>query len=162
MTYFHLQNIITEEEQYELLRRLKTKLNSKPKHLDDYAPMEDTGVEIDLTGTSIVNDFKTIIYNKVKQLYGENYHSNNWWVSISQPLTRVVSHKHKDDGLSVVFYLQAENDCGAFELQDYEQILQPKTGDLLIFPGSCYHRVTENKSTKPRICLVFDLEKTNK
>lgn len=162
MTYFLLNNIITEEEQKELLRRLNSKFNSKPKHLDDVAPPEDTGVEIDLTGTSIVNDFKRLVYREVKKYYGENYISNNWWVSISKPSTRVVSHKHKDDGLSAVFYLQAEGECGSFELEDYEDVLQPKTGDLLIFPGSCYHKVSENKSDQSRICLVFDLEKANK
>lgn len=162
MTYFVFNNIITEEEQKELLRRIYTKFNSKPKHLDDNAPPEDTGVEIDLTGNPIVNDFKDVIYKQVEKYYGCKYFSNNWWVSISKPSTRVVSHKHKEGGLSAVFYLQAEGDCGSFELEDYEQVLQPKTGDLLIFPGECYHKVSENKSNKPRICLVFDLEKMNK
>ena len=162
MTYFLLKDVLTEEEQKELLRRVSTKFGHKTKFLSNVIPEEQTGIEIDLTETNLVNDFKTIVCNQVKKYYGSEYNSNNWWVSISNPTTTVISHKHTDGGLSAVFYLQAEGDCGAFELEDYSEILQPRTGDLLIFPGYCYHKVSENKSNKSRICLVFDLEKANK
>lgn len=96
----------------------------------------------------------------------------DYWANINEFGGRNTLHNHKTAQFSAVYYLQAENtgglvfynaadimsDCnmGAPFTRQYR--VQPKDGDLLLWPSWVPHEVETNFSAKERINLAFDIK----
>lgn len=93
------------------------------------------------------------------------------WANVNEPGSRNTLHSHKKAHLSMIYYLQAAGtgnlricnpanilgDCNfsAPYVRDFE--IEPKDGDLFIWPAWLPHEVETNLSDKQRINLVFDV-----
>lgn len=119
------------------------------------------GTEYDLTDCAETVKLKTNVEEICSLIYKKTLKCNNYWISISEPSTNVVSHDHSDGSTvnlySAVLYLQADNNSGVLTLEDYSIDIHPKVGQLITFPSSCKHSVSTNKSSRDRICIAFDL-----
>ena len=88
-----------------------------------------------------------------------------------------IPHHHPSGWLSGVFYLKIppttnKNEAGIeFSLHgdEYKIInknipkknIQPKVGDLILFPSSLFHKTISFKSKEERVCIAFDIIKIN-
>ena len=88
-----------------------------------------------------------------------------------------ISHIHPSGWISGVFYLMIPskikgNEAGIeFSLygDDYlilnknipKTSIQPKTGDMILFPSSLFHRTIPFSSSEERVCIAFDLCKVS-
>jgi len=83
------------------------------------------------------------------------------WINILQENGYQEPHIH-GDCVSGVLYLSEENSDIEFlvftnyNVNDIRQSLKPKKGQILLFDGKTYHRVTESK--KERISLAFNIK----
>lgn len=158
MRYYHFKNLFNRKQVAEIHTEIGPHLNNqiKPEAYD---------TEIDLTKESVAHELRKEIEQIVGIQVGQKLYSNNYWISISKKGEVVVPHNHVNQGAnplySAVLYLQAEGDCGTLELKDYCAKLKPETGDLVIFPSTCYHSVNVNESETPRMCIAFDLISIN-
>ena len=67
-----------------------------------------------------------------------------------------VQHTHPDGWMSGIVYLDVpDNTSGHLKFEEGKLI--PMTGDVVIFPSTTPHEVTEYQSDKPRLTVVFDL-----
>jgi hypothetical protein len=81
-------------------------------------------------------------------------------------------HQHQGSLISGVFYVYCNSGDLRLhdprvnaqrgypnELQSYfkPKVLQPKTGDLVLFPSFLQHEVSNNKSNEPRVIMPFDV-----
>lgn len=120
------------------------------------------GTEFDLTVHQAFPTLRDSVTQLVGELYGRKLVCINYWVSVSEPCTTVASHNHADPGsdsiISAVLYICANSTSGQLILSDYDKTLSVSAGDLVTFPATCYHSVTENASTNNRVCIAFDFK----
>lgn len=95
-----------------------------------------------------------------------------YWANINQVGSRNILHNHKTAQFSAVYYLQAENtgglvfynaadtmsDCNVGAPFTRQYRINPKDGDLLLWPSWVPHEVETNFSDKERINLAFDIK----
>lgn len=136
------------------------------KNIKDIGCVHDAtihGTEYDLTHVQELSRIQTLIEEIASIIYEEPLYTEDFWLSISEPNTSVISHNHMDgkniNVASCVLYLQASENCGELILEDYEITITPKVGDLVIFDSYCYHNVKTNQSNEDRICIAFDMKK---
>lgn len=133
-----------------------------------------------------ISKLKDLLKDEIRN-YLENYRKDNsryiksWpknynifgWVVNLQSGGFQSSHIHMGAWLSGVFYLSIPDDIkkndGAikFSLQGFDypmkknssvsEIINPKKGDLVLFPSSLFHQTTPFDSNKNRICIAFDI-----
>jgi uncharacterized protein (TIGR02466 family) len=96
----------------------------------------------------------------------------DYWANINQSGSRNTLHNHKSAQFSAVYYLQAEDtgglmfynsadimsDCNAGSPFVRQYRVNPKDGDLLLWPSWVPHEVETNFSDKERINLAFDIK----
>jgi uncharacterized protein (TIGR02466 family) len=96
----------------------------------------------------------------------------DYWANVNKPSSRNILHSHKTAQFSAVYYLQAENtgglvfynaadtmsDCNAGAPFTRQYKINPKDGDLLLWPAWVPHEVETNFSNKERINLAFDIK----
>ncbi len=111
------------------------------------------------------------------------YHQPDW-ININPPQSTNVYHTHPNADYSVVYYLKNEADTGivfvnpmihtgAFNtttftnnklVQDTRAApqfrIQPKRGDLLLFPAYLPHWVEQNNGTEDRISIAWNISMT--
>ena len=101
----------------------------------------------------------------------------NGWVNVNPPGGYNGPHQHTDAALSGVYYVDVPKGAspkgGAIEFLSPHPVrllgglvkaemfvermhLQPKAGDLIIFPGQLPHWVHPNDSGKPRVTVAFN------
>jgi len=96
----------------------------------------------------------------------------NYWANVNGHDSYNVVHSHKLKQFSAVYYLQGEgtgqiafinpanllSDCnwGSPFTRDFQ--MNPKDGDLIIWPAWVPHQVSRNESNRERINLVFDID----
>jgi hypothetical protein len=156
--FYHLHNWLTQTQTTAVHEQINCYLDNPSKLIGDPSTH---GIEIDLTASNGLSDIKELVQLACSQCYQSKFTCKNYWVSISQPGSTVVRHNHIDPGtnpqISAVVYIQAPNECGQLHLEDFNQMLTVSSGDLVLFPASCYHSVSKNISTSSRICIAFDL-----
>lgn len=159
---FHVIDFIDNEDAFEILNIAQGFFEGKTKKtLDDNEDKSIHGTEYDLTECIGTKRIKTIIEEVASLLYDKQLVCYNYWVSISEPNTTVVSHDHmdvQDNIISAVLYLQADDNCGKLNLEYYSKEINPQVGQVVFFPSYCKHSVSLNESSRDRICIAFDLK----
>jgi uncharacterized protein (TIGR02466 family) len=96
----------------------------------------------------------------------------NYWANINSVGSRNNMHSHKSESFSAVYYLQATGtgelrfpnpanllgDCSRTSPFIRDFFLDPKDGDLVLWPSWMMHEVESNLSSKERINLAFDIK----
>jgi uncharacterized protein (TIGR02466 family) len=96
----------------------------------------------------------------------------DYWANINKPKSRNTLHNHKTAQFSAIYYLQAEDtgglvfynaadimsDCNASAPFTRQYRINPRDGDLLLWPAWVPHEVETNFSNKERINLAFDIK----
>lgn len=122
-----------------------------------------------------IKKYKSEISLKNKTLFTEHWpkemYFKSWLVDLQDGGWQA-SHIHSTGWLSGVFYIDIPLDItldeGFIEFTKYgetskpkkiseKKIINPKQGDLVLFPASLFHRTHPFKSKKNRICIGFDL-----
>lgn len=156
--FYHLQGWLSSLQITQIQEQIARYLDNIPKPIGDPATH---GTEIDLTSSNGLAELKKLVQLECSRCYQTEFICNNYWISISKPSTTVVRHNHIDPGInpqvSAVLYIEAPIDCGQLHLEEFNQTLTVSSGDLVLFPASCYHSVSENTSTANRVCVAFDL-----
>ncbi len=95
----------------------------------------------------------------------------DYWANVNGPHSRNAVHAHKPAQFSAVYYLQAEQtgmirflnpsnimaECNPGSPFTCDIAVEPKDGDLFLWPSWIPHEVETNFSDKDRINLAFDL-----
>lgn len=85
-----------------------------------------------------------------------------FWFNIARSEEFTGLHDHdSDSALSAVSYLQADPHSGNlyFAVDNKEDIeIEPRVGEIILFPPHLRHGVRPNQSTKERISLAFNLQ----
>ena len=69
-----------------------------------------------------------------------------------------VKHTHHKGWMSGVCYVDVpESDSGKLEFD--KQTIEPKTGDLVMFPSDAEHSVSVYRGAAPRLTIAFDVVK---
>jgi hypothetical protein len=99
-------------------------------------------------------------FNRVAAAIGD-LKIDEWWFNCGEPGDEYRWHAHTPYLWSGVLYIKTPEGCGAIEFKHKEshEIVQPKVGDFLLFPGNLAHRVLKNNSTDFRISVAFNLIK---
>ena len=91
----------------------------------------------------------------------EGYPNPPFWFNLAKPGELTGVHDHaRDASVSGVFHVQIPPDSGAlFFRADGEEdlLLEPVEGTVVLFPSTLRHGVRENRSSKERISLAFNL-----
>ena len=92
------------------------------------------------------------------------FYRDEFWFNIAKPGDSTGWHNHKKGALfSGVYYIYVPDLGGNIKFRhkkdgiDKEWFLEPKTGEMLIFPSKLKHAVAENKSQNDRVSLAFNL-----
>lgn len=96
----------------------------------------------------------------------------DYWANVNEPYSRNSIHCHKPADFSACYYVDAENtgalrfinpsntmaECsvGSPFVRDFK--INPKNGDLLLWPSWLPHEVETNLTNRQRINLAFDLK----
>ena len=110
--------------------------------------------------------FKTRVHNQTQQC------DLSIWTNVNEPGSINQIHTHKDFSFACTYNLQTEgtgnlvfvnpanllNDCNQKSpfIRDFK--IEPKDGDLLIWPAWMPHLVEENKSNKQRINIATNIK----
>ena len=92
------------------------------------------------------------------------FERDEFWFNIAKPGESTGWHDHKDGALfSGVYYIYVPNLGGNIKFRqkkndiDKEWFLEPKSGEMILFPSKLRHAVAENKSQNDRVSLAFNL-----
>jgi ectoine hydroxylase-related dioxygenase (phytanoyl-CoA dioxygenase family) len=156
--FYYLRSWLSQLQITQTREHLSRYLDNTPKLIGDPSIY---GTEIDLTSSNGLAELKELVQLECSRYYQNKFICNNYWVSISEINSTVVRHNHIDPGISpqvsAVLYIEAPVNCGQLHLEEFNQTLTVSSGDLVLFPASCYHSVSENTSTSSRVCVAFDL-----
>ncbi len=122
---------------------------------------------------------KTRLALKTLNLIGKEFTFINAWINVSPPGSYNGKHIHPGSTFSGVFYLQVPKNSGniIFSASPYrvEEInalgqeeknkyklwndweYEPEVDSLILFPSTLCHEVSQNKSQRDRISVVFTL-----
>tara|TARA_Y100000031_G_C8216079_1_gene383409 strand:+ start:973 stop:1599 length:627 start_codon:yes stop_codon:yes gene_type:complete len=85
---------------------------------------------------------------------------NEFWFNIAKPGELTGVHNHKDKSTtSGVFYLEVPENSGNLFFKkgkSHELEFQSKIAEMVLFPSSLNHYVSENRSESERISLAFN------
>lgn len=128
--------------------------------------IEDFVVEISEFYSNRDIIYKTRVHNQTQQC------DLSIWTNVNEPGSINELHTHKDFSFACTYNLQTEgtgnlvfrnpanllNDCDQKSpfIRDYK--IEPKDGDLFIWPAWIPHLVEENKSNKQRINIATNIE----
>jgi uncharacterized protein (TIGR02466 family) len=177
-----INNIGTHEQRQQLIDEIRFVKSQHPEGIDKSNlgcwRWNDPCKNIDWLMEGIMNllDSAVELYSQEDKLFADRERSKlvnvDYWANINQPYSRNSIHSHKSAQFSACYYLQAEGtgaivftnpanimaDCnpGSPFTRDYR--MEPKDGDLLLWPSWMPHEVETNFSDKERINLAFDLK----
>jgi hypothetical protein len=94
------------------------------------------------------------VYQQVQQLIGP---IDSWWFNVNESTEYNNWHAHHNHKTVAVLYVAVPG--GAIEFRQGEGYWRetPKSGDLLVFPGTLEHRVLPNNSKDIRVSIAFNL-----
>ena len=93
-------------------------------------------------------------FDKFVELFkGHNYSIYQHWTHIHQPLESTSSHRHGKYPYSFVYYVKVPTGSGnlIFELDQIVSVIEPKVGNMIVFPGWLKHKVSKNIGKEIRI-----------
>lgn len=177
-----ISNIGTYEQRQQLIDEVSFIKTQHPEGIDKSNPgcwrWNNPCTNIDWLMEGIVDllDSAVELYSQEDKTFAHRQRLKlvnvDYWTNINQPYSRNAMHSHKPAQFSVCYYLQAEGtgaivftnpanimaECnpGSPFIRDYR--IEPKDGDLLLWPSWMPHEVETNFSDKERINLAFDLK----
>ncbi|MCB1874361.1 MAG: 2OG-Fe(II) oxygenase [Chromatiales bacterium] len=84
-----------------------------------------------------------------------------FWFNAMDPGHETLLHSHDDDDelLSAVYYIQVPENAGNFvaEREGEETEIEPREGDILLFPPDLLHAVRANRSKQRRLSVAFNI-----
>jgi uncharacterized protein (TIGR02466 family) len=100
--------------------------------------------------------------------------SYDYWVNVNEPGSRNMMHSHCAFHYAAIYYLQATDtgclimsnpanklsECNPGSPYTGDVYIDPKDGDLFLWPAWVPHEVDVNKSNKQRINIAFNLTLT--
>ena len=111
------------------------------------------------------------------------YTVSNWWFNINGKGDNNMTHDHPGSDLALVWYLtESYGGCIGFQNphvfkrfnllnavssphepagMTYDFIIEPKKGDVIVFPADVMHFVTPHEQDKDRICISLNISITN-
>ena len=126
-------------------------------------------------------DWRNDIFDVFKQ-YGWPFKAdkvkiNEMWSIINKKNSYNESHIHPNNLLSSVYYVRAPKDCGKIIFNNPNQVslnrfpkdlkktefsaniqkIEPKEGNLLLFPSYLWHSVETNNSDEDRVIVSFNV-----
>ena len=175
-------NIGTIEQRKHLIDEIRSIKKQNPEGVDKSNQgcwrLNNPCRDIDWLITEIVAllDFSLELYSQEDKTFGHRQKLKliniDYWANINQPRSRNAMHSHKPAQFSACYYLQAEGtgaivftnpanimaECnpGSPFTRDYR--IEPKDGDLLLWPSWMPHEVETNFSDRERINLAFDFK----
>ena len=84
---------------------------------------------------------------------------DSWWFNVNTQGERTGWHAHDRWHKVGVLYVQVPGGLIEFRQGGAYWTESPKSGDLLVFPGSLEHRVRPNASNEVRISIAFNFKK---
>lgn len=176
----YIKNVGTELQRNDLIDQiLKAKKinpegtnNSNPKCWRLSFPCND--VDWLLKEVSLLVQNAALDYSEQDHFFKDALEDNMsiyYWANVNDPGSRNTFHSHKEDQFSLVYYLQSTGtgylrfvnpanilgDCNNASPFTRDVILEPKEGDLILFPSWVPHEVETNFSNKQRINLAFNV-----
>lgn len=120
------------------------------------------GMEYRLDHIKELNPLLLKVESYCSDVFGKRLCISDFWLSVSDVGTTVVTHDHLDGNsenvLSAVLYLQTGDNCGDLFLESYNELKKCVTGELVIFDSFCKHSVGKNESNVTRSCIAFDMK----
>ena len=177
-----LDNVGTVDQRHQLTREIKDIQIKHPSSTARTNPgcwrRDRPSVDIGWLMPSIMKmlDNAVQFYNSEDQVFSSMLELDlvqiDYWANINQSGSRNTLHNHKTAQFSAVYYLQAEDtgglmfynsadimsDCNAGSPFVRQYRINPKDGDLLLWPSWVPHEVETNFSDKERINLAFDIK----
>ena len=168
---FTKKNVGTEKQKKDLLDKIHyLKKNNIDKANESNEGCFRTTYEfvVDISEFYADRDviFKTRVHNQTQQC------DLSIWTNVNEPGSINQIHTHKDFSFACTYNLQTEgtgnlvfvnpanllNDCNQKSpfIRDFK--IEPKDGDLLIWPAWMPHLVEENKSNKQRINIATNIK----
>lgn len=177
-----IDNVGTTAQRQLLIEEIKL-LNSKnPKGTANTNPgcwrWKSPCSSIEWLMKDIINllDSSVALYAREDIVFGQRQRLKlievDYWANINQPGSRNAIHSHKSAQFSAVYYLKTEGtgaitfanpanimqDCNQGSPFTRDTRIEPKDGDLLIWPSWMPHEVETNFSNQERINLAFDIK----
>lgn len=128
----------------------------------------------------IILDVVPLLKEPFKIKSDVNFYISEMWLNINKPTNYNLLHHHGDSFLSGVYYIYVPPEAGklwfrhpsvAKTVIDWVPYLdslnehncnswyvEPKAGDLVLFPSWLEHEVDQNKSDEERISIAFNLK----
>jgi uncharacterized protein (TIGR02466 family) len=121
-------------------------------------------------------DQATAHYNQEDRVFAQRKNLElvnvDYWANINLPQSRNSMHSHKPAQFSACYYLQAEDtglirfvnpanimaECNPAAPFTADTAINPRDGDLLLWPSWVPHEVETNFSNNERINLAFDIK----
>lgn len=136
--------------------------NGEKPHIDEYPELESAHNFLD----KCTKDFLSIHFPKQEK------HSISWWIHVYREGFYHQLHNHAGSQFTGILYLAAPDEGGELVLHDprynanrgfndnlrdmFKPVtIQPKAGDLYLFPSFVWHNVEPVKDL--RICIPFDV-----
>ena len=130
--------------------------------------------------SNIILDVVPILKEPYKIKENASFYISEMWLNINKPTNYNILHHHGDSFLSGVYYVSVPPEAGKIwfrhpsiaktvinwvpyfdELNEHNSnswYVEPKAGDLILFPSWLEHEVDQNKSEEERISIAFNLK----
>lgn len=97
--------------------------------------------------------------------------NSTYWTNVNEPGSANAVHSHPNATFACVYYVQGEN-TGKLQFPNPANLLnscyaispfmrgvgiEPKDGELILFPGWLAHEVVRNNSNKQRVNIAFEV-----
>ena len=176
-----LDNVGTIDQRQLMITEIKNKQLLCPDGIDKSNPscwrFNNPCDNIDWLMFHIMNllEQATAHYDQEDQIFKQRKKLDlvkvDYWANINQTRSRNALHSHKSAQFSACYYLQAENtgsirfinpanimtECNPSAPFTADIAINPRDGDLLLWPSWVPHEVDTNFSLKERINLAFDI-----
>ena len=131
----------------------------------------DWNIDVKEYSEGKVNDHPTSSPEADNSLYQEKVHGmtvTSAWVEQAQTFHQHLPHDHGVENFSCVLFVGFDNKVhestclvSPYRSADgmiYQYNPHVNEGDILVIPGNLLHYTTQNRSTKPRTVIVFNLQ----
>ena len=130
--------------------------------------------------SNIILDVAPVLKEPYKIKENADFYISEMWLNINKPTNYNILHHHGDSFLSGVYYVSVPPEAGKLwfrhpsvaktviswspyfdglnEHNSNSWYVEPKAGNLILFPSWLEHEVDQNKSDEERISIAFNLK----
>ena len=175
------KNVGTEDQRNALLKQIlkaRENNNNAIKKSNDgcwRSTAEYTNIEWLFTAVKTTVQNASTYYFDIDKVFEENVVEKNlnvnYWTNINEPGAGNALHTHNKDSFAAVYYLQGSGtgfvnflnpanmtlECSQISPFTRGVCVEPKDGDLFVWPGWVPHEVLPNPSDRQRINIAFSI-----